>query len=215
MARGPKPKKQKTVEEFAKDVANEVLDNSTGLTIQQIKEKIDEEADQAFQQIRELESTVFNDLSNKEYDQWDVRKDDEIPYFDSDLTYEITGYRPITETRGLDFDPSWFTETRDVKLRTGKYCAYPPGTKKYADFWNEQFRRCQEGYVSHGYRLTGDHYFFLNFYRLKSTNTKMAGQGRTTTYPSFFSKQYEYFHYVELCKVTRHDVCALKARGVN
>lgn len=84
------------------------------------------------------------------------------------------------------------------------------------DFWKEQYKRCNEGYISHGYRITGDNYFFLNFYRLKDiSSAKIAGSGRKSAFPSFYSKQYEYFHYIEICKMTGHDVCALKARGVN
>jgi hypothetical protein len=29
---------------------------------------------------------------------WDVRKEDIIEYFDPELSYEVTGYRPITMT---------------------------------------------------------------------------------------------------------------------
>ena len=218
MPRGRKPwkhlkqedtQKQKLIEEVSK----EILGETCKMDPQEAKKRIDEEAAAAFENIRQ-ESVLFIDTSNKEFNDWDVTKDVEITCFDGKKSYEITGYRPIDETHGLDFKPEWFTETREVKIRTGKYCAYPAGTKKYADFWIEQFRRCNEGYVSHGYRITGDHYFFLNFYRLKSTTTGAAGMGRSTAFPSFFSKQYEYFHYIDLCKITRHDVCALKARGV-
>ena len=54
----------------------------------------------------------------------------------------------------------------------------------------------------------------LNYYRLKNTDVSQAGTGRETTFPSFFSKQYEYFHYIEMCEKLKKDVCALKARGV-
>jgi hypothetical protein len=40
--------------------------------------------------------------------EWDICINDPIPYFDPELSYEITGYRPITEDKGLDFDPEWF-----------------------------------------------------------------------------------------------------------
>jgi hypothetical protein len=53
---------------------------------------------------------------------WDVKKEDKIEVFDPELSYEITGYRPITATKGLDFDPDWFIETRKVFEKTGKYC---------------------------------------------------------------------------------------------
>ena len=64
------------------------------------------------------------------------------------------------------------------------------------------------------YLFYKDNYFFLNYYRLKDTAVKVAGSGRTAGFPQFFSKQYEYFHYIELCEHLKKDVCALKARGV-
>lgn len=73
---------------------------------------------------------------------WDVKLSDKIEVFDPELSYEITGYRPINKTKGLDFDPSWFTETRETKIRTGKYSDFPIRSKKYRDFWNEQYKRC-------------------------------------------------------------------------
>lgn len=46
--------------------------------------------------------------------QWDVKSTDKIEYFDSRLSYEVIGYKPIDKTRGLDFNPSWFMEARDT-----------------------------------------------------------------------------------------------------
>ena len=48
---------------------------------------------------------------------WDVTLDTEIKHFDPTLSYELTGYRPVDEERGLDFNPEWFTEARQIKLR--------------------------------------------------------------------------------------------------
>ena len=95
---------------------------------------------------------------------WDVILEDEIHYFDPELSYEITGYRPIDETHGLDFNPDWFTETREVYKRTGQYCPYLRDSKRYNEFWKEQYRRCKYGMTVNGYTITGDNYFFLNFY---------------------------------------------------
>jgi hypothetical protein len=33
-------------------------------------------------------------------------------------------------------------------------------------------------------------------------------------FPEFYNKQYEYFHYVELCECLKKDVCAVKSRAV-
>src|SRR5690606_23260647 len=43
---------------------------------------------------------------------------------------------------------------------------------------------------------------------------KKAGEGRTEGFPDFRAKQYEYFHYIELCEVLGKDIIAFKARGV-
>lgn len=146
---------------------------------------------------------------------WDVILEDEIHYFDPELSYEITGYRPINETEGLDFDPTPFIEVGQVYQRTGRYTAHKKRGKPYVDFWREQIRRCVEGYTVGKYRVTGDHYFFLNFYRMGIINDKKkAGTGSEESFPFFTSKQYEFFHYVELCEYLKKDVVALKARAV-
>lgn len=36
---------------------------------------------------------------------WDVKIGDKIEFFDPELSYELTGYRPITKDKGLDFNP--------------------------------------------------------------------------------------------------------------
>jgi hypothetical protein len=37
---------------------------------------------------------------------WDYPLDAEIEYFDATKSYELSGYRPINDTEGLDFDPN-------------------------------------------------------------------------------------------------------------
>ncbi len=146
---------------------------------------------------------------------WDVKIGDEIKYFDPELSYELTQYRPITETKGLDFDPKPFTEVGQFKLITGRYTTFPHGGKQHRDFWQEQHRRCVEGYTVDGYRITGDHYFFLNFYQLQQVqDVVVTGSGRTTAFPSFIQQQYEYYHYIELQESSKLDVLTLKSRGV-
>lgn len=146
---------------------------------------------------------------------WDVPLDEEILYFDPELSYELTGYRPINETQGLDFDPTPFTEAGRLFMERGHYTEYPKNSKPYRDYWTEQYKRCVDGYTVGKYRITGDHYFFLNFYRMKTVDgEKKAGAGRTEAFPTFFAKQYEYFHYLEMCEYLYKDCVALKSRGV-
>lgn len=147
--------------------------------------------------------------------EWDVRIGDPIDYFDSNLSYELTGYRPIDGTRGLDFDPNWFMEARYTKASTGKYCNEPILSKAYCEFWDQEYDRCRNGMTVNGYTITGDNYFFINYYQLPNlSSATKAGGGRSIDFPNFYVKQYEYFHYVELCKLLRKNAIGLKARGV-
>lgn len=158
---------------------------------------------------------IIEEQKQKHKGEWDVKIGDPIEYFDSNLSYEITGYKPITATKGLDFNPEWFTEASRTFKRTGHYCQYAPNTKSYADFWTQEYVRCRDGMKSHGYTITGDNYYFLNYYQLMDlTSASKAGAGRSYEFPKFFVKQYEYFHYIELCKQLRKNAIGLKARGV-
>lgn len=66
-----------------------------------------------------------------------------------------------------------------------------------------------------GYTITGDNYYFLNFYRMKdSSGIEKAGSGRKEIFPKFEVAQYVYFHYIELCRYTHKNAIGLKARGV-
>lgn len=177
------------------------------------KKKIIEDVPEVESELEERLEELKKEILEQSKQHWDVTIDEDIFFFDPELSYELTGYRPITQDKGLDFDPEWFQQAKRIKLETGKYSAYPPGTKKYRDFWTEEYRRCNEGMVVNGYRITGDNYFFLNYYQLQTTKVDKAGQGRGMVFPEFLSKQYEYFHYVEMAQKLGKDVCSVKSRA--
>lgn len=184
----------------------QVLPENIEKLVQEIEEREEELVKEEFVKIK-------NEVTAAK--EWDVALDEPIEFFDSELSYEKTGYKPITKTKGLDFNPEWFTEVRDAFLRTGHYCKYPKNSKPFRDFWDREYIRCREGMTVNGYTITGDNYYFLNYYRLMDlTNTDKAGGGRLMDFPRFLVKQYEYFHYVELCKRERKNAIGLKARGV-
>ena len=148
---------------------------------------------------------------------WDYGPNDKIEFFDASKSYYITRYRPINKTSGLDFNPDWFRQAATNKLTTGRYSPsnLSLGSKTHRDWWKEQLRRCVEGYEVNGYRLTGDNYFWLNYYRLKqNTQGEKASAGRKLSFPIFLVYQYEYFHYVEICEILKKDVGLLKSRGI-
>ncbi len=152
--------------------------------------------------------------ANTQTTDWDVPLTESILFFDPTLSYELTGYKPITDTKGLDFDPNGFLEARNTFNRTGQYCEAPFGSKAFNDFWTKQFEYCKNGITINGYTITGDHYFFLNYYRLPNLKTIKAGSGRSIDFPDFYVAQYEWFHYLEMCKLLRKNAALMKARGL-
>ena len=188
-----------------------VLPDEIQLIVDEVKKKQQEEdTKEAKKLVDEYRIERSND---KTY--WDVTKDMKIECFDPTLSYELTGYRPIDETHGLDFDPSWFTEVRETFLKTGKYCSYLPRSKRWDAFWREQYIRCKYGMTSHGYTITGDNYFFLNFYQLPVVDmNKASGEGTNESFPVFFASQYMFFHYLQMCRVLHKNAALMKARSI-
>ena len=173
------------------------------------KEKLEE-----VQEARELVEQIRAERTNS-LEHWDIKIGDTIEYFDPELSYEITGYRPITQTKGLDFNPEWFIETRKEFEKTGKYCPHLYKSKKYNEFWEEEYRRCKHGYTVNGYTLTGDNYFFLNFYQLPLANEhKASGEGLSKGFPIFFESHYRFFHYLQLCREAHRHAALMKARSI-
>ena len=145
---------------------------------------------------------------------WDFKKGDKIEYFDREKSYELTGYRPITDTQGLDFDIEPFIQTRRTKERTGHYTALAPKTRAYMEFLTEEYKRCIYGMTVGDYTVTGMHYFFLNYYQLKETRIDKAAMSQSDIFPRFMVAQYEFFHYFEMCRLTGHNCVMMKSRGV-
>lgn len=169
--------------------------------------------------ISDQESKLMDELEEETEETpeggWDVKIGDPIYYFDPELSYELTGYRPITKDKGLDFDPKLFTKAADSYKANKRYTKLIPGTFSHLTHWKEEFRRCQQGYTVGKYRLTGENYFWLNYFRIPSVLDKSGAELQEESFPTFLAKQYEYFHYLELCRKLGMDGVAFKSRGVN
>lgn len=212
-----KPKKKPKIPKEIQDMINKVhgtVEDPMKEAVESLKPQEIVEESKPVLEIKETDTDEA--ILGKVRDQsgWDVKKEDPIPYFDANLSYELTGYKPINKYRGLDFNPSWFTEARDTFIRTGHYTRFRRNSRSWRAFWREQFIRCKYGMTSHGYTITGDHYYFLNFYRLKDLdNVEEAGMGRQEIFPNFLEGQYEWFHYLKLARKLRMNACMMKARG--
>lgn len=83
------------------------------------------------------------------------------------------------------------------------YISAPAEHKEYDDYWNEQERRCKEGYEIGGVRITGRHYFYLNFTQIRARSfnyeTKQESARKIITFPRFLDMDYYFFHELEEC----------------
>lgn len=92
------------------------------------------------------------------------------------------GLQTFTNTR-------YFSEAAITYKRDGHYCKAPKGDKDYKEFWAEQKRRCKEGYSVGDLRITGRHYFYLNFCPIKRSAPKKGGGGIIMETKDFTTKK--------------------------
>lgn len=81
------------------------------------------------------------------------------------------------------------------------------GTPLYKKYWKEQERRCLEGYEVNGVRITGYHYFYLNFCPIIKTvatgnskiNQRQAAE-RVEGFPDFWDLDWMYYTALEIAE---------------
>src|SRR3990167_1110622 len=97
--------------------------------------------------------------------------------------------------------------------KQGFYIGDPFDSPNWHTYWNEQLRRCKEGYSVGGKRITGNHYFYLNFCRIMLTDEDDALiKRKTEAFPNFWDGDYEYFNIIERAEQEGKHICLLKAR---
>ena len=105
---------------------------------------------------------------------------------------------------------------------TGRYCAYPIGTSEYTQFWDEEKRRCLEGYTApDGDYISGYNYFYLNYCPIERIvyEDKMNKKGqmekvrsRKIDFPDFYDYDYYYFQAIDNAEELGKHLCVLKSR---
>ena len=101
-----------------------------------------------------------------------------------------------------------FREEAKTFLKYGHYCDDPPGSMGYYDYWSEQLNRCVNGYSSGGKKITGDHYYYLNFKQIKLTEDPGGGvtkknvryKTKVVTFPDFWDGDYEYYWHLDIAE---------------
>jgi len=108
----------------------------------------------------------------------------------------------------------YFSEAANFKLKHGLYCLAPFGSKDYKEYWEEEDKRCLDGYTVGGVRITGQHYFFLNYKQLESVkDIKAVASEKEKTFPRFWEAHYKFFLALEEAELAGKHMCILKPRG--
>lgn len=93
----------------------------------------------------------------------------------------------------------------------GFYTLLREETEEYINFWKDVKDKCINGFTnSKGFRITGHHFFYLNFCRISGYDAKIGK--KTEMFANFTDLDYEYFHMIEYCEKNQKCLVALKGR---
>ena len=116
----------------------------------------------------------------------------------------------IRDKNGKWIDSSVFQQEGLNFQKNGLYCTAPHGTPDWIEYWEEQLRRCKEGYEvidSKGniHKITNHHYFYLNFTQIQIVETDEEDEesvvaNKVTKNPDFWDGDYDYFWSLEIAR---------------
>lgn len=115
------------------------------------------------------------------------------------------GFHNLVNTR-------YFSEAAiDFKKNKGTYIKAPIGSRAYNEYWDEQERRCREGYSVGGLWIPGRHYDYLNFTPIMKVDDDVAMKvfaarrsgsivhnqvaERVIGFPRFYEIDYEWYNF--------------------
>lgn len=111
---------------------------------------------------------------------------------------------PIRDKSGKWLDTSVFSPAANFfKKHNNLYCTDPWESPAWYQFWKEERNRCRNGYTVDGHKITGDHYFYLNYCQIEQTDlSSVVGKvaKKIDTFPNFWDGDYEYFWLREIAR---------------
>lgn len=110
----------------------------------------------------------------------------------------------VRNPEGWWINTEYFREEAIAFIKNGYYTSAPWGSPDWVAYWSEQLERTKNGYSVGGVRITGDHYFYLNFSQIRVTKKDNTGKRRKMDFfPDFWDADYNFFHFVE---IARHGI---------
>jgi len=100
----------------------------------------------------------------------------------------------IRNPDGIWINTEVFREEARKFQKYGSYCLDPWGSPDWFTYWQEQRARIINGHSVGGVKVTGDHYFYLNFCPiLKAEDMNAKKSAKITDFPDFWDGDYNYF----------------------
>ena len=106
--------------------------------------------------------------------------------------------------------------------QTGKYCDWPIGSSEFMKYWDEQMKRCIDGYTApDGDYISGYNYFYLNFCPINRQvyekgvdrfGKEIIKKKQTFEFPDFWDYDYYYFSAIQEAEEQGKHMCVLKSR---
>ena len=88
-----------------------------------------------------------------------------------------------------------------------------PESVMYREYWDEQVRRCKEGFKPKGMdMITGKHYYYLNFYKILGSDGVKGNSRKTLIAPWYRDMDKAYFDLFDTCKQEEKGMIVIKAR---
>jgi len=117
-------------------------------------------------------------------------------------------------------DMNYFRQAALHFEQHGQYSFLKPSANPFSDFrvfWDEEIRRCHEGYIreSDGEWVTGYFYFYLNYSPIMKSKKRKGSRraDRIQGLPDFYDGDYLFFHYLERARDNGSHTVTLKKRG--
>lgn len=108
----------------------------------------------------------------------------------------------LREDNGFWLNSKVFSEEGDKFFRLNAYTPAPKLSPEYYTYWYEQLDRCINGYEVSGERITGHHYFYLNFTQIDIVikNPLSKSSSKISKNPDFWDGDYDYFWCLEIAR---------------
>lgn len=108
----------------------------------------------------------------------------------------------VRNSDGIWINTDTFREEAIAFKKNKYYCPDPWGSFAWKEYWLEQKKRCVEGYTSGGVKITGHHYFYLNFTEMDLVEHNSSGKviKKKKDFPHFWDGDYNFFWSKEIAK---------------